>query len=141
MLEIIVHNTNITRGLPAAGLGEDRRQQAARQARGPGRPHSTCWMCVCHPRPLASVGWGRCWGHLPAADPCGGVPGPCNPGQGGDGGVDLLQTLFSPNSSYWFLMAELRIPSSQTWPQMGVRECAVGAIREVFLEEARRGGQ
>lgn len=67
VLEIIVYNTNIDVGLPA-GLGEDRRQQAGSQARGPGRPHSTCWMCL--PPPFLSLsGWGRCWGHLFAADP------------------------------------------------------------------------
>lgn len=74
VLEIIVYNTNIDVGLPA-GLGGDRRRQAGPQARGPGRPRSTCWMCL-PPLFLSLSGWGRCWGHLFPADPVEGSPGP-----------------------------------------------------------------
>lgn len=73
-----------------------------------------------------------------------GSPGPRVLGSVGVGGwlVLIFCILSLLHSHYWFFMASLNnslVP--QTWPQIRVRECTGGVIREAFLEEAIGGGQ
>lgn len=110
-----------------AGLG---RQEAAASDRGPGRPHSTCWMCL--PPPFLSLSRvGQVLGTpVFAADPVGGFCGPVTLGRVGMGGVDLLHLVFPPTPLTGSLWLSLESPSSPNLASNGGRECAVGAIRE-----------
>ena len=96
--------------------------------------------CVCHPRALASVGGAG------AGDTCSqltlwrGLLAPCS-WAGWGWGCRSSPSCFPPTPLIGSLWLSLESPRPQTWPQMGVRECTAGAVREVFLEEARQGGQ